>query len=953
MTIAKAFYDQISSSGGGSTPSDKGQFVELLDNTTTTFPTTRKDGTALQDRDYCVVSSASSVIFPFDVSYVVSGTTYTLTITENQKGFIVQYYNGAWVIQAGLTVESNEIVIDNRQQESISGDAIYQNQANKQFAECCKEVLNKQIKNGTDTSTIITKDSQNKDTLRMHLTAEDGSTLAHSTYNFNDNLVLENKTQTLANKTINADDNTLSNLTSDNLKRDAFVSDLPQPTSLFAWEDDDNGDIYYTTVLSGTDIDVYKSSFVKQFVELARISNDKLFFATGIKECVCSRKNDGDVNKILGLTGKIIDAQTIVNYTDDLADKKQDIIQVRTMPTADASWLDKVIQYIGSDAGYGYTDQFYRCVYQNDRYTWNRIFMVGKTNLELVAEPANESISGASTTQRQVNIENVVAIKNTFQKNISIYSLSSLNTNISTLFSAGITKATVEITQEFSNNYTPEFTFKKGEALMTIASATSAQIIGYNFSARLVDGNWIGENNDYIEQLNFSMVPGGFDYILDLTVNPDLQSTDIIIDLKQNEELILDFGENWQDLTNKTVYWYRQPFQFLINGQIKQRFYVYKNQAGRYRLATSTNLDAPNLIKIYKRKNTNWMPTQLNNVKTFQNSSLRVYGDSITIGATNTSDVVNPTFSQLFASRVGVNSFINRAVSGTSWTAITGRTRLLTTLQTYLRKPNEGETTDYNIGNLFLNCGINDYAEQIDLNTFRLAVQETLDYVLAHILFTRVFIISPFNIDNTGTYGNKTFTVDMYREVLQQEAERYGFYYINGANFPLPIMADSYIYSDGLHLKQLGHTLIGQKLIEMLTKNYLADADKYLTHVNTDRGLANTGKTTIDGKPIYKFSYSTKSVAYYSKPAIKINPNNLIAILAHNGITCTKTYLLNAYGYSSDSNYRIPLNWLSTSGGTVNYSFTAHLSTNGTIVIHFPNASYQSEYEITFEFWAE
>ena len=75
-----------------------------------------------------------------------------------------------------------------------------------------------------------------------------------------------------------------------------------------------------------------------------------------------------------------------------------------------------------------------------------------------------------------------------------------------------------------------EFTFKKGEALMTIVSATSAQIIGYNFSARLVDGNWIGENNDYIEQLNFSMVSGGFDYVLDLTVNPDLQSTDIIID---------------------------------------------------------------------------------------------------------------------------------------------------------------------------------------------------------------------------------------------------------------------------------------------------------------------------------------------------------------------------------------------------------------------------------------
>ena len=778
MPYANVTDTSLFGSGGGSSPSEKGQFVELLDNTTTTFPTTRKDGTALQDRDYCVVSSASSVVFPFDISYVVSGTTYTLTITENQKGFIVQYYNGAWVIQAGLTVESNEIVIDNRQQESISGDAIYQNQANKQFAECCKEVLNKQIKNGTDTSTIITKDSQNKDTLRMHLTAEDGTTLAHSTYNFNDNLVLENKTQTLANKTINANDNTISNLTSSNLNPDNFAKSL-SPILYYAFRENSTNEVYYTTTLSGSGVDVYDSNLTELSARSSSVNDDNLIFTTGFTTIhYCNRETSEDIKSHVDLRDKIGDAEAIANYADELVANKQDIIQVRTMPTADASWLDKVIQYIGSDAGYGYTDQFYRCVYQNDRYTWNRIFMVGKTNLELVAEPANESISGTSTTQRQVNIENVAAVKNTFQKNIIIDSLSSLNTNISTLFSAGITKATVEITQEFTNNYTPEFTFKKGEALMTIVSATSAQIIGYNFSARLVDGNWIGEDNNYIEQLNFSMVSGGFDYILDLTVNPDLQSTDIIIDLKQNEELILDFGENWQDLTNKKVYWYRQPFQFLINEKIKQRFYVYKNQAGRYRLATSTDLDAPNLIKIYKRKNTNWMPTQLNNVKKFQNSSLRVYGDSIKIGATNTSDVVNPTFSQLFASRVGVNSFVNRAISGTSWTAITGRTRLLTTLQTYLRKPNKGETTDldYNIGNLFLNCGINDYAEQIDLNTFRLAVQETLDYVLAHILFTRVFIISPFNIDNTGTYGNKTFTVDMYREVMQQEAERYGFY---------------------------------------------------------------------------------------------------------------------------------------------------------------------------------
>ena len=69
-----------------------------------------------------------------------------------------------------------------------------------------------------------------------------------------------------------------------------------------------------------------------------------------------------------------------INNTDyDIADaqartdisKKQDIIQVSTMPTASAANLGKIVQWIGG--GVTYTNgHFYKCIYNGSKYIWAR-----------------------------------------------------------------------------------------------------------------------------------------------------------------------------------------------------------------------------------------------------------------------------------------------------------------------------------------------------------------------------------------------------------------------------------------------------------------------------------------------------------------------------------------------------------------------------------------------------
>ena len=516
---------------------------------------------------------------------------------------------------------------------------------------------------------------------------------------------------------------------------------------------------------------------------------------------------------------------------------------------------------------------------------------------------------------------------------IDINSLSQLNSLLTSIHSKF--KLCINITAEFSNNYNPEFKFKEGLAVMMIQTPQKATIVGANFSAYYTDGKWVGTNTN-IEEITFGTVSGGFDNYLRLN-DLQLNSTDGIIHLFQDEELFIDLGPNWETNFDQSFYMYCQPFGFIINGQATKRHYVINNRAGRFRLACKTNTNF-NEVNFYKRKNINFIKTELKNDTSFNVQTILFYGDSISAGYTNSTPAkVDNPYPNIFLTAVNAvdaeNS--NKSISGSSYTNINGRTKLLDTI----RGNDPDNPADITSTHIFIAGGINDFAEQIDPNVFRDAVRETFDYIHEHNSRASVFIISPLNINTANSTWQKPYKVDVYRNILEQESYRYGFYYINGAEFPLPIQS-SYLYTDNLHISQTAHNIVGLQLLYKLTKDIVFNNDILFLHNNDEFSFRFTGKTTTDGKLIYKYTVNPQNKSI----------TNIINILQFTGIQVSNIYMLRAYGYAGDASYRVPLGWISNAN--VDYYFSAHLGVNGDINYHLPTANY-TNFEITFEFWME
>ena len=85
------------------------------------MPTTRKDGTALQEGDYCLPHPSSS--FPL----VVDGVTF-----QNKKTQAFYIAGGGWTTTTDALQFTNETPVKDKANESISGTADYQSDVNKE-----------------------------------------------------------------------------------------------------------------------------------------------------------------------------------------------------------------------------------------------------------------------------------------------------------------------------------------------------------------------------------------------------------------------------------------------------------------------------------------------------------------------------------------------------------------------------------------------------------------------------------------------------------------------------------------------------------------------------------------------------------------------------------------------------------------------------------------------------
>lgn len=105
-------------SGGGS--GSTGVRVGIVTNGGT-FPTSRLDGSPLQNGDYVAVSNSS--IFPF----TIDSATFT---SSRDKGI---YDGNSWQVEAGISQDTDETPLSDGSLESLSGNASMQNIANKEF----------------------------------------------------------------------------------------------------------------------------------------------------------------------------------------------------------------------------------------------------------------------------------------------------------------------------------------------------------------------------------------------------------------------------------------------------------------------------------------------------------------------------------------------------------------------------------------------------------------------------------------------------------------------------------------------------------------------------------------------------------------------------------------------------------------------------------------------------
>lgn len=86
-----------------------------------TMPTTRKDGTALQEGDYCLPHPSSS--FPL----VVGGVTFA-----NKKTVATYISGGGWSVSTDSLQFTNETPVKDKANESLSGTSDYQSDINKE-----------------------------------------------------------------------------------------------------------------------------------------------------------------------------------------------------------------------------------------------------------------------------------------------------------------------------------------------------------------------------------------------------------------------------------------------------------------------------------------------------------------------------------------------------------------------------------------------------------------------------------------------------------------------------------------------------------------------------------------------------------------------------------------------------------------------------------------------------
>lgn len=213
-----------------------------------TLPTTRQSGSSLVIGDYVKIKSTATL--PFDIE----------GIHIDNYGDAIEWNGNAWQLKDYYAGKTDEIAVKDKTTESLSGNSTFQNTINIENVTQLKKVIQSITLDATNKKLQFTKYDNTKYELDISDTAENntnlvmskavwneiikstdcvfeldttdttkdkihiklvnnaGTTIYEARIDLADLLVLQNKTQELKNKTIDADDNTIKDITGTNFK---------------------------------------------------------------------------------------------------------------------------------------------------------------------------------------------------------------------------------------------------------------------------------------------------------------------------------------------------------------------------------------------------------------------------------------------------------------------------------------------------------------------------------------------------------------------------------------------------------------------------------------------------------------------------------------------------------------------------------------------------------------
>lgn len=431
-----------------------------------------------------------------------------------------------------------------------------------------------------------------------------------------------------------------------------------------------------------------------------------------------------------------------------------------------------------------------------------------------------------------------------------------------------------------------------------------------------------------------------YDFSYNETPAPNL-STSQIFDVFDDEEVMVDLTERWQEFAGFYISFFRDRYNLIDGSTAPTSRYIRFRIQGPVRIAfnhqsvTSPYEYFEQNVKVYTRSLEQLdigMHDDLRDMSNFVGSKAAIFGDSIPYG---TGDHNPFPYPEIMRRALSLSAMYNYAVPGAGY-ATEDLSPIHSVIQT-----NYDTMVANEVKYIFIAAGINDWAQGYELSFFRekvrLAFEKLSHYPISN---SKVFIISPIYTIDTGQYTNAHISVGSYSDVLKVESARYGYNFIDGKQLGFPSnSASPYMQvfdADKVHPNQRGHTYLGMKIADII-----ANVGGAISHILSEGHAVWTGELW-DYHPIMKKIYS------FTVPANTSGSLTIDASLVNGDYTVLKVYGVQKQG-ETDTWNQFPMSLGTSNGATIDVKLNETWYTGPTAGLLL---DYQNFYNIDWQVYA-